>query len=353
MIDAHVHLRDWEQSNAETLEHGLAVAEAAGLDAVFEMPNTDPLILDRTMAEKRIRLADSCKSDVFHGLYLGLTSNPEQIRAAVQTHKDLFPRVVGFKLFAGRSTGNLSVTDEQKQKEIFRILANEKYEGLIAIHAEKESFFHPEFWNPETPATHNDARPPEAETESIKDIIQFAKQSHFKGTVHIAHISAPDSVHFIHKIKKTLPFNITCAITPHHLLLNTDMMKTKENMDLKVNPPIRGKQMAEQLFTLLKKGHIDWIESDHAPHTENNKRTHHASGIPGLPVWPHLIHYLTERGFSQDQIHALCHSNIEKAFHIHVPEKNRKPSFDLFKEYPINAYKDKFSSINSEEHPNE
>ncbi len=42
MIDPHVHLRDWDQAGKETLRHGLSVAWRAGLDGVFEMPNTDP-----------------------------------------------------------------------------------------------------------------------------------------------------------------------------------------------------------------------------------------------------------------------------------------------------------------------
>ena len=54
MIDPHVHLRDWNQSAKETLRHGLSVAYRAGLDAVFEMPNTDPPLVRREEIVKRI-----------------------------------------------------------------------------------------------------------------------------------------------------------------------------------------------------------------------------------------------------------------------------------------------------------
>ena len=47
MIDPHVHLRDWNQAKKETLRHGLGVAWRAGLDGVFEMPNTDPPLTSR------------------------------------------------------------------------------------------------------------------------------------------------------------------------------------------------------------------------------------------------------------------------------------------------------------------
>ena len=59
MIDPHVHLRDWNQSGKETLRHGLSVAWRAGLDAVFEMPNTDPPLTTEEAIKRRIADADS------------------------------------------------------------------------------------------------------------------------------------------------------------------------------------------------------------------------------------------------------------------------------------------------------
>ncbi len=78
MIDPHVHLRDWNQAGKETLRHGLSVAFRAGLDAVFEMPNTDPPLVTRDAIRRRIDDADAaCRSlgiRIFHGLYAGLTA---------------------------------------------------------------------------------------------------------------------------------------------------------------------------------------------------------------------------------------------------------------------------------------
>ena len=59
MIDPHVHLRDWNQAAKETLRHGLSVAWRAGLDGVFEMPNTDPPLTTRDAILRRIDDADA------------------------------------------------------------------------------------------------------------------------------------------------------------------------------------------------------------------------------------------------------------------------------------------------------
>ena len=58
MIDPHVHLRDWKQSNKETVKHGISIAHKAGLSAIFEMPNTNPVLTTTNQIKKRIILAD-------------------------------------------------------------------------------------------------------------------------------------------------------------------------------------------------------------------------------------------------------------------------------------------------------
>ena len=95
MIDPHVHLRDWSQKSKETLRHGLSVAWRAGLDAVFEMPNTDPPLTTRVAILRRIEEADaalaSLRVPLFHGLYAGLTASPPQIEEAVAGMAGAFP----------------------------------------------------------------------------------------------------------------------------------------------------------------------------------------------------------------------------------------------------------------------
>src|SRR5512147_3048378 len=142
MIDPHVHLRDWSQAAKETLRHGLTVAYRAGLDAVFEMPNTDPPLVTRDAIRRRIDDADAaCRGAgirIFHGLYAGLTPVPRQIEDAVRAWKELFPRVVGLKMYAGHSTGQMGVVGPGDQALVYRTLAALGFDGVLAVHCEKE-----------------------------------------------------------------------------------------------------------------------------------------------------------------------------------------------------------------------
>ena len=123
MIDPHVHLRDWNQSAKETLRHGLGVAWQAGLDGVFEMPNTDPPLTTREAIRRRIADADAALATLgvplFHGLYAGLTADPAQIAQAVAAWRELFPRVVGLKMYAGHSTGEMGIIEREAQAVVY------------------------------------------------------------------------------------------------------------------------------------------------------------------------------------------------------------------------------------------
>ena len=59
MVDPHVHLRDWDQADKETVRHGFDVAWRLGFSALFEMPNTSPPLTARRTISKRIDTADA------------------------------------------------------------------------------------------------------------------------------------------------------------------------------------------------------------------------------------------------------------------------------------------------------
>jgi len=346
MIDPHVHCRDGSQSYKETIGHALGVAGRAGLSAIFDMPNTDPPITTRQRVEERLDIADRAMAvlgnGVVYGLYVGITPDPEQVKEAVACWKDFFPRVVGLKMFAGRSVGDMTVIKEEEQQKVYEVLAGEGFTGVLAVHCEKEHYIKPGLWNPANPRSHSLARPPVSEIASIEDQIFFALKAGFNGVLHIAHISVPDSVALVAREQTTSHFQITCGATPHHCMLSyEDIPDSKEGLLYKVNPPLRNRESRDEMLTLLKKGFINWIESDHAPHTLNEKLEQpYLSGFPGLPFYPHFIMHLRKNGFSEEQIRDLTHRNICKTFGIDIklPEISKTPKLELHWEYEVDVY---------------
>ena len=103
----------------------------------------------------------------------------------------------------------------------------------------------------------------------------------------------------VDKARQRNHIKITCGLTPHHALLYDRLMKKKDGYLLKMNPPLRTKKIQENILKLLFTGKIDWIETDHAPHTLAEKKN--ASGIPGLPFYPHFIRKLRKMGMPGEQ----------------------------------------------------
>ena len=339
MIDPHVHLRDWNEKEKETLVHGMESGYLSGIDTFFDMPNTNPPITNRENALKRIE--DGIKAeeelrkrgmDVHYHLYLGLTPNKEQISEMVSLYSSLFPRIIGLKLFASHSTGNMGIIDEEEEKNVFQVLADLDYKGVIAVHAEKTSLF-------TTNSSHALSRPSISEIESVRDMIEFATDAGFKGRLHIAHISTKGALELVKKAKEEGKIKITSGATPHHALFNLE----SENKYLKMNPPLREEEDRAFIFSSLLSGDIDWIESDHAPHTLRDKENGKC-GIPGFKGTLLLIDKLRECGISEERLEKLLNTNIASTFglgnsKLSIPTDTQGREKIIGDRYPFDPYK--------------
>lgn len=326
-IDCHVHLRDEEQKNKETVVHGLRVAEDSGLDCIIEMPNTERPVTTHQRILDRFNLAQEADSPVIFGAYVGLTSNPEQIKEAVECCKEFAYHpgarvfVAGIKAFWGKSVGNLSIVKPEEQKSSIFRLAELNYQGVLAGHFEKESLLKPELFDPRNPITWSNARPEEAETHSIQDIINDAVLAEFAGHLHVCHVSTPKSVELVNSYRESL--RISCGVTPHHLLLPCDIMYGKDGILYKVNPSLRDGETVRGLFNCVLNGKIDVLESDHAPHTEEEKREKYMSGFPNLASWPDVITILRRLGVHDGLIDRMAYHNVNRIFGLNIPRTER------------------------------
>ena len=317
-IDVHVHCRDWAESAKATISQVKRLSESQGIVAICDMPNTKPAITTADLVERRFRTAESQGVTNGYYLYIGATADPGQISEAARIATD-HPKVVGIKLYAGKSTGDLAVINEQDQFNIYTVLAREKYKGILAVHCEEEGLAMSGLWNPVIPATWNLAKPPEMEIVGVEKQILFASHVGFEGHLHICHTSTPEAVEMVNDARSNL--RISCGSTPHHLMFSTDEMQEVGAMRFKVNPPIRDRRSVLQLNNLLRAGKIDWIETDHAPHkTEEKKydwshpKEFYMSGIRSLETYSAFLDILALKGFSEKQIDDLTYGNVKKVF---------------------------------------
>ena len=311
-IDPHVHCRDGKQAYKETIKHVLEIAKEQGVEKIFDMPNTDPPILREKDVLERLKLVpEEQKGNYF--LYIGATSDENQLKEAVTCYEK-YKEVIGIKLYAGKSVGDLAVIEIESQKRVYRALAALEYKGVIAVHCEKEEFLKNNVWDASNPITHSYARPKEAEIESVKDQIEIAKKEGFEGILHICHVSCPESVELIREARKEM--KITCGVTPHHIMWDNRIMKGAEGLIYKMNPPLREENDVVELRKRMKEGKIDWIETDHAPHAVNEKLSPpYMSGYPSLNIYREFTeNFLVNMGMNSEQIKKMTQDNIYGIF---------------------------------------
>lgn len=312
-IDPHVHMRDEEWAHKATMASVVEQGKKAGIGLFFDMPNLPRPVTTRERVDERLALAEKNGISNNYRLYVGLTSGSEQIKKAVQLAKEN-KNVVGLKLFAGESTGNLAVESEAEQEKIYRALADAGYTGVLAVHCEHPEIIklHKSKFNSREPWTWADARPAKAEYDSVKNQIEFAKNAGFKGRLQICHVSHAETIGLIRAALKD-GLNIGFELTPHHILRSTEHMESMEIDDAKkhkCNPPIRNganqKALLDFLFNLSNSDELHgrvYLASDFAPHAISEKLSDSPpSGIADFGLYGELEVEAKKRGLNEQQV---------------------------------------------------
>jgi len=317
LIDPHVHLRDLGQDEKEDFYTGTAAALAGGFTTVLDMPNNpEPITTIERLVKKKQIAKEKIVCDV--GFYFGTQGNnfeefeklssPNILRAneeSREANNDQFStssnnNVYGLKVYMNHTTGNF-LFDKSLLTKLFGSWT----------HAAGPILFH-------------------AEGESIGQVLQVVKK-HPK-PVHICHISTREELQFVLDAKQ-LGMPITCGVTPHHLFL-TESDAIKLGPFGMMKPPLTTKEDQEFLWKNLH--NIDVIESDHAPHSKEEKQNQPVPfGVPGLETTlPLLLTAVNGNRLTIDDIIRLCHTNPARIFHVPV-DKTTTVEVDMDSEYEI------------------
>ena len=280
-VDIHVHFRDPGMTNKEDFFTGSSAAAFGGVSCVFDMPNTIPQTTNVQTISDKILNAES-KSLVDFGVYAGITnSNLNNIER-------LSKYCSGFKIYLGSSTNSLKFNKVNLREALSQISSTDK---SVFFHAEDEELLIKNKAIEKDITDHLRSRPSVCEETSLKDILLASQRLNLK--IHICHLTSLEGL----EILKSRSHNITCGVTPHHLLLSAEKNMGSQTF-YKVNPPLRSSFDKESLFNAARNGNIDVIESDHAPHTKEEKDTEFEgapSGLPGVETMLPIFLYLAKK----------------------------------------------------------
>ena len=273
LVDLHVHFREPGFEYKETIKTGSMAAARGGVTTVLPMPNTKPVIDSVEMVE---RVNEIIKKDAVVNVLLVASVTLGQEGVTPVDIKALHKAGVIAVSEDGKSVMNAEV-----YREAMRACADC---GMVVLaHCEDKNMVNGGALNQGSKSEELGIKGISNAVEDVivaRDIL-LAKETGRK--LHLCHCSTQDSVAMI-KAAKEDGIKVSGEVCPHHFTL-CDEDIPGDNADWKMNPPLRGRKDVETLKNGLKLGIMEAISTDHAPHSEEEKKKSIASapfGITGL-----------------------------------------------------------------------
>lgn len=230
-IDLHTHLRDPGLTHKEDLETGQKAALRGGFTVLCPMANTKPVCDNKEVMEYVLNKAkdlDLCDIKQVCAITKNLDGQEMIDIEPMRKYTDLFSDD-GYTLF-----------NEEIMENILRLSSELDFKVLTHCQPEYEIV--------------------QRDLKMLKEV---------GGNLHICHISLEDTLNEIKKYKDE-GHKFTCEVGPHHIY--------GYGLDYKVNPSFAKEEDMKALIQGIKDGYIDMIGTDHAPHTEDDKK----AGSPGI-----------------------------------------------------------------------
>ena len=272
LIDPHVHLRDPGDASVESIPTGTRAAVLGGLTAVFDMPNTSPAITDAgSLARKQHYIPGLAWCDM--GIYIGATKQNPEILGDLEVKEG----VCAIKVFAGSTTGDLLVEDDET---IERVLRNGR--RRVAFHSEDEDRLQERrrhFSSGMPYRAHMEWRDSECAATGTRRIVALARKTN--RPIHIVHVSTAEEFDFLPQHRNIA----TAEVLLNHLTQIGPECYDRLGGYAVMNPPIRDEHHHRAAWRAVSEGVVDTIGSDHAPHSRAAKERpwpEVAAGLTGV-----------------------------------------------------------------------
>jgi len=313
MGDIHIHAREdvsGKNTYKEDFHSTCAAAKNGGLVHVADMPNNPvPPIDDSSYLAK---MALTQKSDIPILLYAGIGPKTRPLSFKVP-----------YKVYMGPSIGDLFFKNNSDLDEVLVHYKNQ----WVSFHCE----------DPEVLEAHKEEkdhfsrRPVHAELMATDLALHLIEKYDLTGK--LCHYSAGEGLAAIKRAKEK-GLRVTCEVTPQHLFLSEEKIRAmdqKEQIYYQMNPPIRPLEDARLLLNALKKGEIDYLATDHAPHSKEEKEKG-MSGLPGLDTFaPFTTWLMKNEGVKAEIIALIASENPGRFFNTFLSSLNEKS--DLMKKW--------------------
>ena len=272
LVDLHTHLREPGREDAETVLTGTRAAARGGFTAVHAMANTFPVADTAGVVEQVWRLGREsgyCDVQPVGAVTVGLGGKQLAELGAMADS------AAAVRVF---SDDGKCVDDAVIMRRALEYV--KAFGGVIAQHAQEPRLTEGAQMNEGTVSGELGlAGWPAVAEESIiaRDVLLAA---HVGSRLHVCHLSTAGSVEII-RWAKSKGWDVTAEVTPHHLLLTDELVRSYDPV-YKVNPPLRTEADVLALREALADGTIDAVATDHAPHPSEDKDCEWAAAAMGM-----------------------------------------------------------------------
>ncbi|NCY26737.1 MAG: amidohydrolase, partial [Alphaproteobacteria bacterium] len=258
------------------------------------MPNNPIPPVDNKSYEEKFKLTLKTQGEIW--IYAGI--GPE-------TRPLSYP--VPYKVYMGPSIGELFFKDLSTLDET---LSN--YRGqTVSFHCEDPVILEENKKRPH----HHERRPVSAEVVATKDALMLIEKYQLKGK--LCHYSSGEGLRLIREARQR-GVDVVIEVTPQHLFYDLDKIQEVDLTSFQMNPPIRPSHDRVALMEALKQGEINFLATDHAPHSVEEKKLG-TSGLTGLDTFGPFVTWLFEQGIDPKLIAKVASENPGDFFNQFLP----------------------------------
>ncbi|WP_196894544.1 dihydroorotase [Aureivirga marina] len=330
-FDTSVSLGEPGFEERETIANGLEVAAKSGFSSIALNANTNPVTDNKAQVNYLKNKALGFATKLFP---LGTLTKSSAGKEIAELYDMQQAGAIAFYDYTK------AITNENLMK--IALLYTQSFDGLVLSFPKNKTIAGEGYANEGVNSTKLGMKGIPALAEELQIARDLFLLEYTGGKLHIPTISTKKSVELIHEAKQK-GLDVTCSVTPHHLMLTDDKL-VDFDANSKVTPPLRTKADTEALLEGIKDGTIDIITSDHNPLDIEHKKLEFSNAMDGT-IGMESLYGVLNKVLDAETIVKCISENPRKRFGLEIPtiQEGTKAELTLFS--PEGSFKFEEESI--------